>query len=90
MNHLITALGGSIVVAAGRVMFGWVPKTSVSYKPLTFNNNPDQSPSIIYNIICDDGETLENLSFANQSQADHAANVASDSCGCCFYAVVSQ
>jgi hypothetical protein len=39
LTHALTALGGSIVVSAGKVIFGWVPKLPVKF-PVIPGKNP--------------------------------------------------
>lgn len=39
LTHSLTALGGSIVVSAGKVIFGWVPKLPVKF-PVIPGKNP--------------------------------------------------
>jgi hypothetical protein len=88
MNHLLSALGGSIVLAAGRVLYGWEPKMVASRRPIN-GLNPSQPTALVYDIVCDDGITIEDQEFVDQDAADSAADVAASDCGCCCAAVLS-
>lgn len=85
MNHLMSALGGNIILAAGRVLYGWEPKRVAARRPLSELNPTGPSPAFQINIICDDGfdETYEVNSQAAAESALGAVQ-ASTNAECCL------
>jgi hypothetical protein len=86
MNHLLSALGGSIVLAAGRVLYGWEPKKVPFRRPVSTGSS-NEPPSIPYYIVCDNGDFNDDLDFSSQDEADISANVMASSTGACCMAV---
>jgi hypothetical protein len=90
MNHLLSALGGSIVLAAGRVLYGWIskiPSVSLPNPPQSISGSPGGTAKQ-YTIYCDGMDPGDEIVIEASSPAaanSALANVQSNSdTECCF------
>lgn len=81
-NHLVTALGGSILVGAGRIIYGWVPRIPVvSRRPiqpagLAGGTGGVAQPNVnwaCYDYCCDNG-TVGSFEAENDTAAQQFVN----------------
>lgn len=74
LSYALTALGGSIVVGAGKLIFGWVPKQPVRFPVLTPPVGPTSGNDRTYSYCCDNG-VVGNLDADNDEQAQNIVTV---------------
>lgn len=79
LTHALTALGGSIIVSAGKVIFGWVRRIKPSKFPI-YPGNPSPPPARTYNYCCDDGY-VNQIDAANDDQAQQVVGLISSQRG---------
>jgi hypothetical protein len=71
MNHLLSALGGSIALAAGRVLYGWIPKipsVSLPNPPQSISGSPGGTAKQ-YSIYCDGMDPSDVIMFEAANDA---------------------